>query len=62
MSSWSFLRQQQGGGGVCSMGVNNNTSLIQGTCPIYKQELPHSKYPECTRDNHPQAAETFQIT
>lgn len=42
MSSWSFLRQQQGGGGVCSMGVNNNTSSIQGTCPIYKQELLHT--------------------
>lgn len=62
MSSWSFLRQQQGGGGVCSMGVNNSTSFLQGTCPIYKQELPPSKHPECTRDNHLQAAETSQIT
>ena len=24
------------------MGVNNNTSFIQETCPIYKQELPHT--------------------
>lgn len=43
------------------MGVNNSTRFLQGTCPIYKQELPPSKHPECTRD-HLQAAETFQIT
>lgn len=51
MSSWSFLRQQQGGGGVCSMGVNNNTSFIQGDLPYLQTGAgAYTKHPKHTCD------------
>lgn len=46
-----FLRQQQGGGGVCSMGVNNNTSFIQGDLPYLQTgAATYSKHPKYTCD------------